>query len=297
MTRILYILTFSVVWLFALIPYWLLYRISDLLYIVIFHIVGYRKETVYNNLQIAFPEKSKQEIDQIARKFYRHFSDFLLEMIKCIRISRKVFDERCKHINPEILHDLAARNKNFAMVSAHYNNWEMMVNAANQLPHELIVIYRPLKSKISDKLIKYMRTRYGLTMTPMDHIFREALKRKSENRLFGVWFLADQRPPKNSRFWTRFLNREAAFFEGVEKISKKLDLAVVFLDMQKVKRGYYEARYELLYENTANVPDNEITLTCVRKMEEEIRQNPEFWLWSHKRFKHVRPDSIKIIES
>jgi KDO2-lipid IV(A) lauroyltransferase len=146
-------------------------------------------------------------------------------------------------------------------------------------------------------LVKYMRTRYGLLMYSMDSVFREALKRKSENRLFGVWFLADQRPPRNSRFWTRFLNHETAFFEGVEKISKKLDMAVVFIDMQKVKRGYYEVHYELLFESTAHVPEDEITLTCVKKIEEEIRRKPEYWLWSHKRFKHVRPDTIKLIES
>lgn len=297
MTRILYYLVFSLVWLISLIPYWVLYRISDVLYVVIYYIAGYRKSTVYKNIRTAFPEKSEQEVDLIVRKFYRHFSDFLVEISKTIRISRKVFDKRMKHVNPEIFQELASRNRNFALVSAHYNNWEMMINIPNKMPHDFLVIYRPLRSGLSDRLSKYMRSRCGAILHPMESIFREALKRKTENKMFGIWFLADQRPPRNSKFWTLFLNHEAAFFEGMEKISKKLDLAVVFMDIQKIKRGYYQVRYELLYESTENLPDNEIMLTCIKKMEEEIRQKPEFWLWSHKRFKHIRPDSAKLIAS
>jgi KDO2-lipid IV(A) lauroyltransferase len=134
-------------------------------------------------------------------------------------------------------------------------------------------------------------------MVPMEGIFREAVKNRSEGRLFTIWFLADQRPPRNSKFWTRFLNHETAFFEGVEKLSRKLDLAVVFLDVQKVRRGYYEVTLKKLFDNAGQTKENEVTLACIREMEDEIRKKPEFWLWSHKRFKHTRPENINLIVS
>jgi KDO2-lipid IV(A) lauroyltransferase len=132
-------------------------------------------------------------------------------------------------------------------------------------------------------------------LIPMEAIFREGVKHRSENKLFSIWFLADQRPPKNSRFWTLFLHHETAFFEGVEKISKKLQLAVVFMNVQKVKRGFYEVTLKILFENAANVPENEVTFACIREMENEIVKRPEFWLWSHKRFKHSRPENINLM--
>jgi KDO2-lipid IV(A) lauroyltransferase len=142
-----------------------------------------------------------------------------------------------------------------------------------------------------------MRERHHAAMFPMESIYREGLKHRGENRLFSIWFLADQRPSRNSKFWTSFLNHEAAFFEGVEKISRKLELAVVFLDTQKVRRGYYEVTLKKLFDNAAVTGENEVTLACVREMEEEIRKKPAYWLWSHKRFKHSRPENCKLITS
>jgi KDO2-lipid IV(A) lauroyltransferase len=134
-------------------------------------------------------------------------------------------------------------------------------------------------------------------MVPMEGIYRQGLKRKSERQLFSIWFLADQRPPRNTRFWTRFLNQETPFFEGVEKISTKLGLAIVFMDIQKVSRGRYEVKLKRIFDDAAHTGEYEVTLRCVREMEDEIRKRPEFWLWSHKRFKHSRPENIKLIAS
>jgi KDO2-lipid IV(A) lauroyltransferase len=134
-------------------------------------------------------------------------------------------------------------------------------------------------------------------MVPMEQVFREALKFRSDNRLVAVWFLADQRPPRTNRFWTTFLNQEASFFEGIEKMSRKLNLPIVFLDIQKTRRGYYEAWFTKLIDNTAETREYEIMLSCIRKMEEQIKAKPELWLWSHNRFKHTRPEQIKLITS
>jgi KDO2-lipid IV(A) lauroyltransferase len=295
MKSIPYYLLFGFTWLVSLVPYWILYRISDLLYLVIYYIAGYRKKTVFRNLHTTFPGMQEDEIIRLAKAFFRHFSDFLIEIIKCMSISKKNLEKRMKVSNPEVFSELAAKNRSIALVTGHYNNWEMMSVLPGSMPHKCMIIYRPLNNKTANRISLYMRSRFGTVMVPMENVYREALKCRSENRLFSVWFLADQRPPRNSKFWTKFLNHEAAFFEGVEKIAIKLNLAVVFMDIQKVKRGYYEARLEKLFESTAETRENEILLTCIKKIEEEIIQKPEFWLWSHKRFKHPRPENIKLV--
>jgi KDO2-lipid IV(A) lauroyltransferase len=295
MTSIPYYLSFAMIWLFSLIPYWLIYLISDGLYFIIYHIVRYRKSTVFRNLRTSFPEKTEVEITQLAKAFYHHFSDFLLEISKCIRISAGDLEKRMKYLNPEVFTRLAEEGKNIALVSAHYNNWEMMNNIPLIMEHECLIIYRPLKSQVADKISLFMRRRFGAVMTPMENIFRESLKYRSEGKLFSIWFLADQRPPRKTKFWTRFLNHDTAFFEGVEKMSKKLGMSVVFMDVQKVRRGYYEVNLEKLFDNASLTKENEVTLACVRRMEEVIIKKPEFWLWSHKRFKHTKPEEFNLI--
>jgi Kdo2-lipid IVA lauroyltransferase/acyltransferase len=297
MTSVLYYLLFGFTWIISLIPFPVLYRIADLLYLFIYYAAGYRKKTVFDNLRSSFPEKSDKEITQLAKAFYRHFCDFLLETIRCIRIPADKLDRRMKFLNPEVFKQLTANNQDFALVSAHYNNWEWLMNLPLKMAHRFLVIYRPLTNKVVDRLSLYMRGRHKPVMIPMESIYREGLKCRSENRLFSIWFLADQRPPKNSKCWTWFLNHETAFFEGVEKISRKLSLAVVFMDVQKVRRGYYEVTLKMLFENAAHTKENEVTLACIKAMEDEIIKRPEFWLWSHKRFKHSRPENIKLIAS
>jgi len=297
MKSIPYYILFGFAWLISLIPYWLLYRISDMLYLIIYYIAGYRKPTVFMNLRTAFREKSEEEIAKLAKAFYRHFSDFLVEIVKCISISKENLSKRMRISNPEVFAELAQNNRSIALVTGHYNNWEMMSVLPGYMQHRCMIIYRPLNNIMMNRISLYMRSRFGTVMVPMEHVYKEALKNRSENRLFSIWFLADQRPPRNSKFWTMFLNHEAAFFEGVEKISKKLDLAVVFMDIQKIKRGYYEARIEKLFESASETRENEILLACVKKMEEEILQKPEYWLWSHKRFKHPRPQNVDLISA
>ena len=276
-------------------PFWVMYLISDLLYLITFYLVRYRKETTFCNLRNSFPEKSDHEISMLAKAYYRHFCDFLLESLKGISVPAHKLDKRVKLLNPEVLAELARERKNFALVSAHYGNWEWLNNLPSRMEHDLLVIYRPLKSKVVDRLSHYMRSRHGVILFPMEGIYRQGLKYVSEKGLFSIWFLADQRPPRISRFWTLFLNQEAPFFEGVEKISRKLGLAVIFLDMQKIRRGHYEVTFRKLFDNATSTRENEVTLSCVREMENEITRKPEFWLWSHKRFKHTRPENIKLI--
>ena len=297
MKSFLFYLLFAISWLVSKLPDWILYRISDTLYFIVYFVTGYRKKTVFSNLRTSFPEKQDDEIIRIAKSFYRHFCDFLVETIKGISIKRKNLYRRLKFLNTEIFMELAEKNKSIALVSGHYNNWEMLQCLPCNMPHRSMIIYRPLKNKVMDRITYYMRSRFGAEMIPMENVFREAAKGISKGDLVSVWFLADQRPPRNSKFWTTFLNHETAFFEGVEKIARKLDLAVIFMDIQKVKRGYYQVRLEKLFDSVSGTKENEVLLTCIKKIEDEIVQKPEFWLWSHKRFKHSRPEGAKLVTS
>jgi Kdo2-lipid IVA lauroyltransferase/acyltransferase len=297
MTSLGYYLLFGFTWLVSVIPFWLLYRISDLLNFIIYYIVQYRKKVVYKNLGLCFPEKEAGELQKIAKSFYQHFSDFLLESVKCLSIPKKRHEKRFRFVNMELIHELEAEKKDFALVSAHYNNWEWMIFFPAVMVHKFLAIYRPLQNKTVDRLSRRIRGRYNPVLVPMERVFKEALRFRSENCLFSIWFLADQRPPRSSRFWTIFLNQEVAFFEGVEKISRKLGLTVVFLDIQKPKRGHYEARFTKLFDNASETSENEVLLSCIREMEKEIKTRPEYWLWSHNRFKHTRPENFKLITS
>ncbi|MBN1159229.1 MAG: lysophospholipid acyltransferase family protein [Bacteroidales bacterium] len=295
MSKIPYYLLYAFTWTVSLIPFPVLYCISDVLYLIIFYLIRYRKRTVIVNLRKSFPEKSDPEILAIARSFYRHFCDFLLESIKGMTIPVNKLDKRYRFLNLELIHELERQNKSIALVSGHYNNWEWMINFPQKINHEFLVIYRTLKNTAVDRITRSIRSRQGGIMIAMEHIYREAMQRNANNKLFLVWFLADQRPPRSGKFWTRFLNREVSFYQGTEKLARKLDLAVVFMETRKIKRGYYEITFHKLFDHAPGTRENEITLACIREIEKEVCRQPEFWLWSHKRFKHTRPEGVKLV--
>lgn len=290
-----YYLLYGVIWLISLIPFPVMYVLSDLLFLVNFYVVGYRKKVVFRNLRKAFPEKTPVEIRQLAKRFYRHFSDFIVEFPKMLTMGDRVIDKRMHFADLDVIEQLAEEKKDIALVAAHYNNWEWMAFFPPKVTHKFLPIYRPLQSRNMDRLTRHLRDRKGAILVAMEQVFREALKYRRENKLFSVYFLADQRPPRTSRFWTTFLSQEVAFFEGMEKLSRKLGLAVVFMEIHKVKRGHYEARFTKLFDDASITRENEVMLRCIHEMERLIREQPEYWLWSHNRFKHARPEGTELI--
>jgi len=291
MLKIIYKLFYMPLWLFTLLPLRILYLLSDFLYILIFYVIRYRKKVVYNNLRNSFPEKSEKEIIIIAKSFYRHLCDLFIESVKVINLSKEQLDKRVNYINDEMLKDLYEREKDIALVSGHYGNWEWMVNLQLKLMHRLLIIYRPLKNKFINELVYNIRIKFGITMIPMKEIFRESIKYKQKKELITIYFLADQRPPRRNKFWTTFLNQETPFFTGSETMAKKFNMAVVYLNLQKVERGYYNVEFKKLYEDTKDIPDFEITKKVVKTIEDSIIKKPEYWLWSHNRWKHKRENT------
>ena len=295
MGRVKYYTLLSLVWLVSRLPFFILHRISDLMFVVAFYAIPYRKKTVFENLRNAYPLKSEAEIRQIARKFYRFLCDFLLESLTPYTLSLDEINRRFRYTNPELLNEFHEKGRNYALVSGHYGNWELNSAVSVYARRDALVIYRPLQNKDMDRLFLKIRNRFkGTVLTPMESVYREALEHRNNKKPFLIWFIADQRPPRNNKFWTTFLHQPTAFFNGIEKLSRKLDLAVLYMHVKRVKRGTYEVTLKKLFDSVQDLPENAITLAFVRELEEEINKEPQYWLWSHKRWKY-KPDETTVI--
>ena len=287
MGYLLYIFLYSLVWLLHLLPDWFLFRISDCLYFLMYHVAGYRKKVVADNIQKAFPEYDKAKIRSIIRKFYHHFSDIILESGICHFYSESKALKRITYRNPELLNELYATGKLVMAVTGHYGNWEYLntLSLASEYPVE--AIYKPLHIKPIDRMIKRNRTRFGVMVSPMEKITRNLILHHKEKDPVMTIFLADQRPlMKNIQYWTKFMGLDTPLYLGTEKLARKLDAAVVFLKILKVKRGRYEVEIELICKDPNDLAPFEITNRHVQILENLIREQPEYWLWSHRRWKH-----------
>jgi KDO2-lipid IV(A) lauroyltransferase len=285
----------SFIRLISKLPFSILYRIADLFFVVGFYVIRYRKKVIYGNLKCAFPEKPDEEIDLLAKKFFRHLSDFFVESFKPLTLPTHELLNRFYFTNPEVMEELTKNNRNYAVVSGHYGNWEWNTVLSLYAGRDAIIIYRPLQNKNMDLLFKKIRSRYeGTRLTAMEHVYRTALEYKAVKKPFMIYFIADQRPPRNNKFWTTFLHQPTSFFNGTEKLSTKLDLAVIFMHIEKTKRGFYSVTLKKLFDSVIGLPENTVTLAFVDELEKEIQQRPELWLWSHKRWKY-KPDENTVM--
>ncbi|RZT95561.1 KDO2-lipid IV(A) lauroyltransferase [Ancylomarina subtilis] len=286
MTRILYYLIIKPL---SLLPLRLLYLISNLLFLVCYYLLSYRKSIVVSNLKASFPEKNKTEIKQITRKFYHFFCDFIVESLKCFSISEKQALDRCKITNPEILDNLYRNNKSIVLASGHYNNWEMAAACLNlSLKHQAAALYKPLSNKFFNKKFIESRSKFGIELIPKKE-GKDYLKNNTDRNLI-IGFGCDQCPKKskNNLFWTRFLNQDTAIMFGTEKYAIEFNYAVIFMNMTRVKRGYYEIDLQIIEENPCSTSYGEISKKHTQLLEEQIRRDPAYWLWTHKRWKLKR---------
>lgn len=290
MKRVEYFLFQLLSWLLSRLPNFILYAIADIVYLFIYYIVGYRKNVVFKNLKNSFPEKSDNELKQIAIKFYHHLSDIFIENIALIkmkpeRVEKMVDYESCKNI----ITDQYNKNKHVIIVTAHYNNWEFYLTLPILSQHKVLGIYKPLNDSFYDKLFFKMREKFGAFPITMSDAFRTVLQLFKDKELMLVGLIADQRPPKSSsNYWTNFLNQETAIFLGPEKIAKKINATLIFTYLEKVKRGKYKMICSSLFDDLSNYSEYEITELYVRFVEQLIIEKPEYWLWSHNRWKRKR---------
>lgn len=279
----------------ALLPFWFLYLLSDLCYFILYYVVGYRKKVVRENLTRSFPEKSADEIRRITRKFYHHLGDIGVETIKYSRMTEEEVDARVKINGLELYDEYYNKGRSIILLGMHYNNWEWIGGMHRFLKAQFFYVYNPMRSnKEFEKFLLSSRVKFGGKSVPIEHSVRVALNFSNSEKPQGLMLVADQTAPGNSQFWTTFLNQETAFFSGPMKIAVKTNQPVILYHMRKVKRGHYEVFHYKLVENPAEVEPEEILMAYIRKMEEIIREEPEYWLWSHRRWKHKRPANIPL---
>lgn len=285
-----YYIFYALNWIITLLPLRILYIFSDLLYLVLYHMVMYRRKVVGTNLKNSFPEKSDVERKIIEKKFYRHLSDIMIETFKLTHMSQRSQKKRFTYSNLEIIDKLREEKRDVIAVLGHYNNWEWPTLLPYYLKYKTVIIYKPLQNKYFNNFINKQRSKFGIILTPTSNVIREIIKYRSNNINTVSIFISDQIPARDDiKYWTTFLNQDTAVFTGAGKIASKYDMAVVFFHIQKIKRGHYNLDIELLYEHTAGLSENEITETHVRRLEEIIREEPEYWIWSHRRWKHKKP--------
>lgn len=275
------------IYLLSILPFPALYLISDFVFVILYYVLGYRKKVVTENLQKSFPEKSEQEIAVLRKKFYRYLCDLILESFKTLTISNTEMLKHCKMDEQSILlmKKLYDENKNIILVLGHLGNWEWGGNTFSLVCRQrLYVIYHPLQNKYFNNLLTGMRTRFGTKLIEMRNTFRDMLA--SKNEVSATAFIADQTPPPEGAYWTTFLNQDTPVFWGTEKIARKLNYPVLFMNVKRLKRGYYEVFAEMLCEEPSKTSEGEISRLHTVKLEKQILTQPETWLWSHRRWKH-----------
>jgi Kdo2-lipid IVA lauroyltransferase/acyltransferase len=285
-----YYLSLPFIYLVSVLPFPILYFFSDGVYILIYYVLRYRRKVVRENLDNSFPEKSQKEIREIERKFYKYFCDLFLETFKTLTISKDSMVKHCR-FEPEtqaIIDQLAAENQSFMVVMGHFGNWEWSGNTFNICcKHQLYVIYHPLSNKYFNRLMYRMRTRFGTRLIPMKHTLRDMLKNR--NTLTATAFIADQSPLPENAYWMEFLNQDTPVFLGIEKISLKIRFPIVYVTIRRVKRGYYLVFAERIELPLTLQKSGTTTEIHTRRLEADIRSQPENWLWTHRRWKHKRP--------
>ena len=285
---------YAFLWLLAWLPLGVLYVISDIIFVLVYYVVRYRQKVVRKNLQNSFPEKPKKEIRCIERKFYRHFCDIWIETIKLIHISHKTMQKRFVFKNLHVIDDFYKKNQNIILYLGHYGNWEWITFAkAAQENHaheyKAYSVYNPLHDKDFDRFMLRLREKSGSVLVPQKQVLRTIVEMKRSNTPGFFCFIADQSPRRHTiAYWQTWLNQETAPIVGPEKLARQTDYPVVYLDIQKPKRGYYTGEFILMTEKPNELPEFELTKQYMALMEKTIRRNPAYWLWTHKRWKHKK---------
>jgi Kdo2-lipid IVA lauroyltransferase/acyltransferase len=288
MSRLIYIFILKPL---SLLPLEKLYYLSNFIFFLIYYLFGYRKKVVMDNLRRSFPEKDENEIHQLAKKFYVHLADLVVESIKLFSISKEEIISRYKFINPELLDRYYDQKKSLIIAGSHYNNWEMAAVGLNtQMKHQAAGIYTPMTNPYFERIFRKSRGKYGIVLVRKNEVkeFFNAYR----DQLTATVFAVDQSPSLHTKrvYWTNFLNQDTPVMFGTEKYAKSLNFPVLFVSVTKVRRGFYEVFFEVLVEDPKSCKYGEITELHTRYLEKIINKNPEYWLWTHKRWKRKRSD-------
>ena len=293
MNQVIFRITAFLLFLLSLLPFGLLYLLSDILFFFLYHVFRYRRKVVAKNLLNSFPEKSISDLKGIEKRFYRHLSDLILESVKTLTISSREIKKRYVFSNLDVISRYLNAGRSVIAVSGHYGNWEWgPVAIGLEFKEKVFVVYKPLSDKRFEHLINSMRSRFGTVMVPMKQTLRKLHEYKDIPHVLVL--VGDQTPTREeSQYFTTFLNQPTAVFLGVEKIALKTNDPIIYFTINKIKRGYYECVVKSLVEFPGECSDFEITEAHTRELENNIRLKPEYWLWSHRRWK-FSPENLKL---
>ncbi|MGI6074665.1 MAG: lysophospholipid acyltransferase family protein [Fermentimonas sp.] len=290
-TNFRYRILYGIAYLHSLLPFALLYIISDILFFLVYHVARYRRKLVLQNIRNSFPEKSESEIASISKQFYHHLCDYFVETIKTLSISDEEVMRRMKFENPELINRLTAEGQSCILSLGHFANWEWVPSIGLYLSENVSqgLMYKKLHSETFDRLFLKIRSRFKPIPIEMNSVYRKMINAQKKGETLVVGFLTDQRPPQHMPgYWTTFLNQDTKLQIGMERIATKLGCSIVYLDIQKTKRGYYEGKFFLITPDASLEEKNDIMERYAQKLEETINRQPAYYLWSHNRWKYKK---------
>lgn len=275
------------VFLLSFLPFRLLYGLSDILSFVLYRLLKYRYAVIYDNLTKSFPDKNPTEIELLVKGAYRNFCDILLEGLKGMGMSDAQLLHRYKVKNPTILDSYFEKNQDVILATAHYANWEWGITLGLSLPHYVVVPYKPLKNKYINAFVERSRSFDNLVAIPKNKSFEYMNQTASKPRSLAL--IADQSPVKTrDKHWVDFFGRDTAFLHGPDTFAREYNAPLLYLKVQRVARGKYESEIHVLQEDTASCEEGVLTRLYAQFLEQQIREKPENWLWTHKRWKRTR---------
>lgn len=293
MQFIIFILIYPIIWFLSILPLGVLHLLSDFIFFILYYIIGYRKKIVRQNLKLSFPKKPSKELLKIEKKSLRHFVDTFIEMIKTFNISEKGILKRISIENPEEIEKLIKKNKSVIIISSHHANWEWPVHLmVKSVDCNGYGSYAKIGNKYFEKKIKKSRSKFGAKLILNSRFIRRMQKNYDKNKQGVYGFLSDQSPMLEKAFyWNNFMGVRVPIIVGHELMAKRFNYPVIYLQTDRIKRGYYKSKITVLTENPRELPDYQITDKYIEILEGQIRSNPEFYFWTHKRFKHFGKES------
>jgi len=287
MQFLVYIIVYPFLWLISILPFRLLYLLSDGVFVLLYYLIGYRKKVVLDNLKLCFPNKSDKELKRISKAFYHHFCDMMLESVKSLTISEAEMKKRFTFTNIEEIQQHENNNRSIVLMCAHYANFEWSFILQKHIKYKGYAVYKQLANKYFDELIKRIRAKYNSHLITTKDTIPTLLKAKKEGELTINGFAADQSPKVDKAFhWNTFMGTNVPIHTGAEMLAKRLDMVVVFFAVKKVKRGYYETTFKTITTTPKDYKNYDITDIYLKLVEQQIFEAPEYYLWTHKRWKH-----------
>lgn len=293
MKKVLYYITYIIIWLLSLLPLWVLYGLSNMIYVLVYYVVRYRRRLVFQNMSDSFPEKTAEEIHALERRFFHWFCDYLVESIKLLTISKEQLKRRMVFKGTDIVDGIVKDGQSCAVYLGHFCNWEWVTSLPLWITPEAQCgqIYHVLENSDYDRLFLKLRQRWGAVCIPMAETLRRIIKYKQEGRQVVIGYISDQVPFWNNiHHWVDFLHHDTPVLTGTERLARQTGHAVVYLDVSRPKRGFYEAEFRLITREPKQMADFAITDEYFRLLEASIRRAPEYWLWTHNRWKRTHEE-------